>query len=128
MSTPVSLLSTSTLRGSFILPTFADLVFQSRQHHHEEMVSTEGSQSVNVTYLLATARARRRLPPPQMRSALRKAAGLSLRRVARELGVSATTVSCWESGKHTPSSAHIEQYLELLDQLRRVADLHGADR
>jgi DNA-binding transcriptional regulator YiaG len=40
--------------------------------------------------------------------------------LAKELGVSATTLSYWESGKRTPSDIHTAKYLNLLDLLSQA--------
>lgn len=58
-----------------------------------------------------------RLPEPAERRRIRIAAGVSLRRVAEELGVSIPTVHNWENGKDGPSLENAAAYRALLDQL-----------
>lgn len=48
-------------------------------------------------------------------SAARKAAGFSQKQLALEIGVSAPTVSEWESGKKSPRSANLSKLSELLN-------------
>jgi DNA-binding transcriptional regulator YiaG len=72
---------------------------------------------------ISQAQARRRLPPPEVRAALRREAGLSLRDAAHLLGVSATAVGFWETGHRTPARNHVGAYLRLLDELARAAGL-----
>lgn len=59
-----------------------------------------------------------RLPSPSMRRAIRESANVSKLRIARELGVSPSSVAFWESGAHDPSPQHAARYLALLDGLR----------
>jgi transcriptional regulator with XRE-family HTH domain len=69
--------------------------------------------------LLERLRARRALPPADERRQIRLDAGASLRDVAREIGVSATSVIRWERG--ASPGAHTAAYRRLLDELQRVA-------
>jgi DNA-binding transcriptional regulator YiaG len=62
----------------------------------------------------------RRLPDPDARRALRKAAGLTGHRTAQILGVTDMTVSLWERGEREPRGENLARYVELLDELRRV--------
>jgi DNA-binding transcriptional regulator YiaG len=71
--------------------------------------------------LLAKSRLRRRLPDAEIRALLRQRAGVSQAEVADVVGVTAATVSRWESGTRTPSGVHLTRYLELLDELARQA-------
>lgn len=71
--------------------------------------------------LIAEVTARRSLPPPSTRRALRLAAGLSYGRIAQELGVSDSTVRRWELGLFEPRGESLLAYVELLDQLRVAA-------
>lgn len=64
--------------------------------------------------------ARRRLPTPAMAREIRRAAGVSQARVARELGVTAVAVSRWENGRRTPRGSDLMGYLRILDKLRRA--------
>lgn len=55
--------------------------------------------------------------------AIRLAAGLPLRFVGDELGVSARTLCNWEHGTRTPSAEHAAAYYELLERLRRELEV-----
>jgi transcriptional regulator with XRE-family HTH domain len=70
--------------------------------------------------LLDQVRARRLLPAPERRRTIRKQAGVSLRAMARALGVSHTAIRWWESGA-TPHPKHRRAYAELLRELHRIA-------
>jgi DNA-binding transcriptional regulator YiaG len=63
----------------------------------------------------------RRLPSPDSRRGIRKDAGVSGHRAAQMIGVSDMALSLWERGKRTPRGEYLERYVELLDELRRVA-------
>lgn len=65
----------------------------------------------------AEVRARMRLPTPSMAREVRRAAGLSQGRIAKELGVTRITVSRWESGTRAPRGELLVSYVDLLDQL-----------
>ncbi len=69
--------------------------------------------------LLERLRASRALPPAAQRREIREAAGASLRDVARELGVSATSVIRWERG--ASPGPRTTDYARLLEQLRSIA-------
>jgi DNA-binding XRE family transcriptional regulator len=69
--------------------------------------------------VLARARARRTLPPPRSRRALREAAGLSQEQVAHALGVTRPQVSRYESGQRTPGVDVATRYAALLDRIRQ---------
>jgi len=58
--------------------------------------------------------ARRDLPPPQVRRALRIAAGLSLAEVASAVGVSRQAVAHWEGGSRRPAAKHLTAYCQAL--------------
>lgn len=51
----------------------------------------------------------------------RIAAGIRQREMASALGVGASTVSQWESGKRVPSAGHALEYGRLLKQLGKKA-------
>lgn len=83
-----------------------------------------------ATSLLAdTLRARRGLPPPPLRKALREAAGVSLAEIAAEVserlpgdaGVTKQAVALWERGLRNPRPAHLRIYAEILRLLREAA-------
>jgi len=68
-------------------------------------------------------RARRELPPPAMRRALRQAARLSQADVAREIGVSSAAVAYWEAGRRFPRPENLAAYVRALRILREAGDL-----
>jgi DNA-binding transcriptional regulator YiaG len=72
-----------------------------------------------VDELLAQVRARRRLPSPTERRAIRERAGVSLRDLAAALNVSHGTVRGWEQGA-TPRGRRAE-YADVLAELERAA-------
>jgi DNA-binding transcriptional regulator YiaG len=72
-----------------------------------------------VDELLAQVRARRRLPSPSKRRAIRERAGVSLRDLADALGVSHAAVRGWEQGA-TPRDRRAE-YADVLAELDRAA-------
>lgn len=57
------------------------------------------------------------LPPPELRRALRVAAGLSLAEIGEVCGVTRQCVSLWELGSRTPAPPHSGAYLTLLHDL-----------
>jgi transcriptional regulator with XRE-family HTH domain len=69
--------------------------------------------------LLERLRARRALPPAADRQQIRLDAGASLRDVAREIGVSATSVIRWERG--ASPGTHTAAYAQLLEELKQLA-------
>jgi transcriptional regulator with XRE-family HTH domain len=75
----------------------------------------------NIESLIAEVRARRDLPPPAMRRAIRQRAGLPLSRVADELHVSIQAVSHWELGHREPRPEDLLAYSELLQSLEEAA-------
>jgi transcriptional regulator with XRE-family HTH domain len=79
-----------------------------------------GTASTTVADLERKVRARRDLPAPAARRALRELAGLSQDDLARVLNVTRSTVSRWESGEREPRPAILYQYVDLLDRLRAV--------
>ncbi|MDW8339330.1 MAG: helix-turn-helix transcriptional regulator [Thermoleophilia bacterium] len=58
--------------------------------------------------------ARRQLPPPAVRRALRERSGLSAAALARELGVTRQAVASWERGARFPRAANLVRYAALL--------------
>jgi transcriptional regulator with XRE-family HTH domain len=63
-------------------------------------------------------RTRRDLPPPEMRRALRRAAGASLEDVARVVGVTRQAVALWESGAREPRGENLNSYADVLRMFR----------
>jgi len=63
---------------------------------------------------------RRGLPPPDLRRAIRKAAGLTHADVAGALGVSRQAVAHWEGGTRTPRAVALKRYSDLLQRLQEI--------
>lgn len=57
---------------------------------------------------------RQALPPPNVRRALREAAGLSQEDIARAIGTSRQAVAHWEAGDRYPRPQHLRPYVEVL--------------
>jgi DNA-binding transcriptional regulator YiaG len=66
--------------------------------------------------------ARRSLPPPEIRRAIRRSAGASLQDVADafEPPVSRHSVMAWERGTRNPGAGRVEQYLAILRALQAL--------
>jgi len=64
--------------------------------------------------------ARRRLPAPAMRKAIRVQAQATQADLASLLHVQPETICRWESGTRTPSGRHLVRYVELLDELQEI--------
>lgn len=62
-----------------------------------------------------------RLPDARARRRIRQEADVSLREMARALGVDPMTVARWEAGT-TPRREHALAYRQLLDALQRAAE------
>ena len=62
-----------------------------------------------------------RLPSPAVRRRLREEAGLSLRDVARVLGVAPMSVHRWEAGIVKIKRENARHYREFLDALQEVS-------
>ena len=58
---------------------------------------------------------------------LRKAAGLSLYDLARDVGVRAGTISRWETGDRVPRGEAALRYAHLLGELLDVVTMGGSD-
>jgi DNA-binding transcriptional regulator YiaG len=93
-------------------------IFPSR--YRSENVNTE------LQELKDEVEARRELPAPAARRALREAAGVSLDGVARAVGVSKQTVLGWESGAFGPRGSNLSAYLEVLRIFRKAMSEDGA--
>lgn len=72
-----------------------------------------------LSEVLKPVRARRALPTPADRRAIREAAGLSAADVARVLGVTRATVTRYEHDIRSPQGDLAVRYLRLLDRLRK---------
>jgi DNA-binding transcriptional regulator YiaG len=69
--------------------------------------------------VLRPVRARRGLPTPEDRRAIRKRAGLSAADVAKVLDVTRATVTRWEHALRTPRGDLAVRYSRLLERLRQ---------
>lgn len=67
--------------------------------------------------LLEEIEARRSLPPPSLRRAIREAAHVSQRRLGRELNVANVTIGRWERGEIDPKGAQLLAYAQLLREM-----------
>jgi DNA-binding transcriptional regulator YiaG len=82
--------------------------------------------SASPSLIAETIRARRELPPPGMRKALRESVGVSLAEIRDELehrfGISVTkqSIYLWESGRRTPRPAALRAYAEILRLFREA--------
>lgn len=84
---------------------------------YQRRATTLNMLLMDLDAALTAARARRRLPPPSLRRALRKSAGVTQAAVAMALGVDRATVARWELGERMPSGRHLQAYATLLDRL-----------
>jgi len=84
-------------------------------------VEAERNDSDPVADLLRTVE-QARLPPTEQRSAIRTAAGVTLREMAAALQVSHTTAHAWEQGRSSPRLAHAIAYRKLLEALLEASD------
>lgn len=73
--------------------------------------------ALKLQALQEKSRIHRRLPPPPMRRAIRKNAGITQSDVAAALGVDRVTVARWERGERTPRGALLRAYVKLLESL-----------
>ena len=72
-----------------------------------------------LTDLLASEiQSLRKLPPPEIRRAIREQAGLSRERIAVELDVSESSIRRWETGEKRPRHQHAVAYSELLGRIQ----------
>jgi transcriptional regulator with XRE-family HTH domain len=72
-----------------------------------------------LSELSAALQAKRELPPPETRRALRMAAGATLEQVARACDVTPQAVQFWENGS-TPRGANLSAYLDVLRVFRNA--------
>ena len=75
-----------------------------------------------MSALIEEIRITKRLPSPADAKALRVAAGVSLVRMAREVGVSGAALLAWERGRYRPRGAHRAAYVHLLEELSREVE------
>lgn len=75
----------------------------------------------NLEALRAKVAARKGLPPPSLRRAIRENAGVSQQDVADALGCHRETVSRWETGERSPTGDLLAAYVALLGELRETA-------
>ena len=73
-----------------------------------------------ITELVERVEARRDLPPPAVRRAMRKAARVSLDEVGAAVGVTGQAVWWWETGDREPNAENLRRYLEVLRALGRA--------
>ena len=76
--------------------------------------------------LKAKLQARRELPSPAARRALRTAAGVSQEDVARAVGVTRQCISWWEAGERTPTGENLTRYVAALAEIKRAISRPGA--
>ena len=62
----------------------------------------------------------RRLPDLATRKGLRVAAGITQAELSEYIGVSATAVHLWETGKAEPSGIRRLKYVKALDDLKEI--------
>lgn len=68
-----------------------------------------------------------RLPSPQRRRQLRKAAGISSEQLAEVLGCTGAAVRHWEAGIRRPrKSGQLRAYAEALSDFEHLLRLHGS--
>ena len=70
--------------------------------------------------LTQRVRTRRDLPPPEVRRALRRAAGVPMQDIAEIVGVTRQAVSLWERGSREPRDANLASYAQVLRALRQA--------
>lgn len=75
--------------------------------------------------LLTEVAARMALPSPAERRAIRERAGVSQRRLARQLGISSQAVSFWEHGARMPRGALLVRYTDALASLAQAGASSG---
>lgn len=71
--------------------------------------------------LRARMQMRQDIPAPKECRRIRKAAGLTLRDVAKALGTTHGAVGFWERGERKPRPEMRARYLEALDAMRQAA-------
>lgn len=66
-------------------------------------------------------RVRNELPQPDVRRALREAAGLSQQEIADAVGVTRAAIGHWETGTRTPRGVLLDRYVDAIRALRDAA-------
>ena len=82
---------------------------------------------MQASTIIAEDLARRLLPPPAERRRIRRDAGVSLRRMAGELGVTPQAVDHWEHGRRHPRADLLIRYEDTLRRLRLAALVSEVD-
>lgn len=75
--------------------------------------------------LLDRIRERKGLPEPSECRRIRMAAGVSIRDVAREIGVSPMSVQRWETGFCRPGIAAAARYSQLIQEMGHIVGSAG---
>jgi DNA-binding transcriptional regulator YiaG len=86
--------------------------------------STEIATAPSTGDLIAQVRRERSFDAhfdARLARAIREMAGVSRARLGAEIGVSATSVFRWETGRRKPRGEYLRRYIELLDQLREAS-------
>jgi transcriptional regulator with XRE-family HTH domain len=83
-------------------------------------VSVKLDVLTTITELVERVEARRDLPPPAVRKAVRKAARVSLDEVGAAVGVTGQAVWLWETGDREPNAENLSRYLDVLRALGRA--------
>jgi transcriptional regulator with XRE-family HTH domain len=66
-------------------------------------------------------RAKRELPSPAMRRAIREAAGATQQQVADEIEVRRVSIGRYESGEREPRGEQLLAYVAVLNRLREIS-------
>ena len=74
--------------------------------------------AMSLDELKELVQARRELPPPGVRRALREGAGITRAQIAATVGVTKAAVAFWEAGQRNPSREHVQAYLQVLEALK----------
>jgi DNA-binding transcriptional regulator YiaG len=82
------------------------------------IVSSPPTMNEAIEELKRRLAAKRDLPPPAVRRALREERGLSQADVARAVGVSRQAVSAWEAGKRKPRGERLDAYTAVIRALK----------
>lgn len=116
----------ASIQGATICRRCGALVWNQTVHntwHFQVRIVQCGDMRETATEkLTAHIATRRSLPRPEMRRAIRKAAGASLQDIADtfEPPVSRHAVMSWERGTRNPSPDNVQQYVAILRALQGV--------